>query len=123
MGDYGLKVSKDGYEVTTATDIQTVYSSEFNNFKVSSAGTTTLILTGAAQNSVDVTHSLGYVPAAMAIVIDGSKLRRLPCALTDGTTGFDLYIDSSKIRIYGEDSGGVGGTYTIKYYIFLETIE
>ena len=26
MGDYGLKVSKDGYEVTTATDIQTVYS-------------------------------------------------------------------------------------------------
>lgn len=122
MADYGLRVSKSGYNVTTATDTQLVYSSSFNNFKVHAAGTTTLTLTGGAQNSVDVTHSLGYVPAFMVFVIDGSTLRRTPTALLDGVTGIDPFMDSSKLRVYGQDTSAVGGTYTIKYYIFIERI-
>ena len=122
MTDYGLKVSKAGYDVKTAADDKLIYSSEFNNFKVYAAGTTTLTLTGVAQNYVDVSHSLGYVPAYMVFVIDGTILRRLPTVLTDGATGFDPFMDSSKLRIYGQDSGGAGGTYTLKYYIFIEQI-
>lgn len=122
MADYGLRVSKTGYDVKTATNTQLVYSSSFNNFKVYAAGTATLTLTGGAMNSVDITHSLGYVPAYMVFVIDGSTLRRSPTALADGTTGIDPFVNSSKIRVYGQDSGGIGGTYTLKYYIFIETL-
>jgi len=122
MGDYGARVSKTGYDVKTATDTQLVYSSAFNNFKVYAAGTTTLTLTGGAQNHVDVSHSLGYVPAFIVFVVDGTTLRRTPTALLDGSTGIDPFMDSSKLRVYGQDSAAVGGSYTLKYYIFIERI-
>jgi len=51
--DYGIRVSKDGYEVTTCTDEQCVFSSSFFSQIVHMKGTTT---------GSSITHSLGYVP-------------------------------------------------------------
>lgn len=54
--DYGIRISKDGYDVKTCTNEQCVLSSSFFNQIVHKKGTAT----------VDVTHNLGYVPNYLA---------------------------------------------------------
>lgn len=69
--DLGIKVSKVGTDVFTATDSQIIMSSAFNMFKIVSTGTITIPALSAASNSsdtqtVEVQHGLGYAPIAIA---------------------------------------------------------
>lgn len=57
--DYGIKVSRLGYDVTTSTDKRELsMSSEFNYFKIHATGN--IDITG---DSVDIAHGLSYIPA------------------------------------------------------------
>jgi hypothetical protein len=119
---YGLKISKTGYDVKVATDRQLIYSSDWNNWKVKQSGYTDIILDNAVTpNHSDVTHNLGYIPTAFAYFIDNSgKSIKLPGASIIDGVGFDLYIDSTKIRIEGIDTSLTGGTWRVYYYIFYD---
>ena len=59
--DYGIKVSKEGYDVLTATDDQLVFSSSFFTEIIHKKGS--FSPTSNIQDSI--THNLGYVPSAM----------------------------------------------------------
>lgn len=52
MGDYGMKVSKEGFDVKTCEDKDLVMSSSFNLLKTKSV----------LHNGGTITHDLGYVP-------------------------------------------------------------
>jgi len=126
MGDWGIKISKEGYDVKTASDNQLIFSSAFNNWKVHASGTVNLILDGENSNYVDIYHSLEYVPTAMAFLVWGDISSKLPFFyVINEDMGmyvyFDLYISASSIRIWGMDTWG-GDTYPLKYYIFKEKI-
>jgi hypothetical protein len=54
--DYGLRISKPGYDVKTCTDEQCALSSSFFTQIIHKKGTST----------GDVTHNLGYVPSVLA---------------------------------------------------------
>ena len=59
--DYGLKVSKTGYDVLTADKTQLAYSSVYSNFKIHSILTCTVTLTGASTTgSGTVSNPLTY---------------------------------------------------------------
>ena len=78
--DYGIKVSRDGYDVLTATDDQLVMSSAFNSFKIVSTGTSTLgagSLQGAGfyEASNQIAHGLSYTPT-MIVMVDGGTTGR-----------------------------------------------
>lgn len=62
--NYGMKVSKPGIDVKTATDPQLVFSSKFDTFRVHSTGIGSFTANGALQTAT-IAHSLGYVPAFM----------------------------------------------------------
>lgn len=53
MADWGIKVSKPGFDVKTCDDKDLIMSSEFNTFKVKAVGST----------SGTYAHGLAYVPA------------------------------------------------------------
>ncbi len=54
-GDYGIRVSKEGYDVKTCTDEQLSFSSSFYNQLIHKKGT----VSGVAAT---VSHNLGYIP-------------------------------------------------------------
>lgn len=66
MSDFGIKISKEGYDITTASDQNLSFTSGLNMFKVFMTGTIQLNLTntgGADSDEVIIEHNLGYRPA------------------------------------------------------------
>jgi len=59
MGDYGIKVTQPGYDVSTAIPNQLVFSSKYQTLKVFSQGSGTITDSG---RTITVAHNLGYVP-------------------------------------------------------------
>ena len=57
MGDYGMKVSKAGFDVKTCDDDDLVFSSKFNQLKRKASGTAT-----TSGSDIQVAHGLGYKP-------------------------------------------------------------
>ena len=63
MKDYGIKISKPGFDVHTASDKDLVFSSKFDTFKVALTGTGDFT-SDFSTNQVDtIAHGLGYTPA------------------------------------------------------------
>ena len=55
MGDWGIRISEEGYDVKTATDKQLILSSELDAIKVKTAS--------KSSGSATVAHGLAYIPA------------------------------------------------------------
>jgi hypothetical protein len=62
---YGLKISKPGVDVDSATNVQTVFNSENNTFKIFMGATTT--------SATSFAHGLSYPPAFMYFVKSGTN--------------------------------------------------
>lgn len=148
--EIGLKVSKDSYDVKTATDDQLVFNSSQNVFKIVTTGTTSLTLpsltlssVGMQSSNVNITiaHNLGYVPAALVYSGDvATNFQMLP-RVDRGTSSsrangsadvqYGYQVDSVNITIFANvicelfTAGSVsfsGGTVTsFKFYLLRET--
>ena len=112
--DYGIKISKQGYDVLTATEQQIAFSSKYPVLKaflygiVSIAGVT------------EITHNLGYRPA-FEVWAKGATYRfKLPRfylgadPVGGGVVGY-CYVDTTKLYI----STNATEAY---YYIFIDPI-
>ena len=56
MADYGLKISKSGYDVKTAAVKDLIITSKANQWKIHMTGTV------SGTGPINVAHSLGYTP-------------------------------------------------------------
>lgn len=94
--DYGIRVSKEGYDVKTCTDEQCIVSSSFFTSIIHKVGTTT---------TSNINHGLGYLPSYFAYVkYDGdSHLTYSPNV---------IFIDDTYLYPYG-----VGAT---TYYVIFK---
>jgi len=131
MTDYGEKISRDGYDVKTATDKQLVLSSKFKTFTIALSGSFNItISSGDYRTRTSVAHGLGYVPA---FIIEGkmsteSQYKKLPYtpAKFDVVNPF-LYCWADDTNIYVELQYGLGApankTANIKYFIFNNQIQ
>lgn len=118
MGDYGLKVSRDGYSTATATPLQQVFNSSFNCLKVQSKIDTSS--TGSGFRDVDVTHSFGYRPAYLAFFEVSDNGRWYAQGQIEDYTGgngqlLSVHSFTDKITI----SFGSSDTRTIRAIIYL----
>lgn len=82
VNDWGLKVSKPGYDVGNATNDQLIFNSSQNVFKIVQTGSVTIpscTVTTAATSygsnaaAASITHNLGYVPILLAFINDGGS--------------------------------------------------
>ena len=127
MVDYGLKISKDGYDVLTSTDVNTSMSSKFNSFKVLSQGTLTKSIAPSGSYQVTVSHSLGYKPAFLVFSErQVGETRRYQAPFVDGIAYciIDAYISTTTLTIditTGVSSGT--GTLNLYYFIFIDNSE
>lgn len=60
MGDYGLKVSRPGYDVKNAAPNELVFSSKYSTLKVKQQGSGAIY--DSTGRTIIINHGLGYVP-------------------------------------------------------------
>lgn len=65
MADYGLKVSRDGYSITTSTPEYLVFSSKYATVKIAKAGGGTATVPSSSNVTTTIRHDLGFIPVAM----------------------------------------------------------
>ncbi len=114
MGDYGIKISKQGYDVKIATEQQLAFTSKYSVLKAKFYGTA--LISGVTE----IIHNLGYRPA-FEVWAKGSTYRfKLPRwylgsdPIGGGVNG-NCYVDTTKLYI--------STTATqVYYYIFIDPI-
>ena len=102
MADWGMRVSKPGFDVLTCVDTDLVMSSSFNTLKSYSVGT--------AAGTAFISHSLGYVPIYFGMNILNSVMSGI---VGQNTTNdfIPMYTDANNFSIF---------TGTAKYYLFYQ---
>lgn len=131
---YGLKVSKPGHDVYTATDAQLIFNSDQNVFKI--VASVTLSITGLAtsNNSVTYAHGLGYKPAIVAYLNAGAFGGQTPLPTWTSLTRDDINhvvvfrtwvnaeVDSTNVYIELYNStAGIVGPFNVVVYLLQET--
>ena len=129
--DYGIRISRDGYDVKSGTDKQMSLTSKYKTFKVVASGTQNVGLsTGWYRNRGEITHGLGYVPAFIVFGKESgeSTWKKVPYTPAVSDIGYYfLYAWADSNKIYFEAQFGYGApsdkTYNFKYYIFDNQLE
>ena len=101
MSDFGVKVVKEGKDIST-TDPRDVYmSSQYPMLKIHSDSLVSVTFNpGDTEKTVDITHGLGYTPAFIAYYNFGGRLfyvPSIPRASDYNSYGY-AYSDSTKVR-------------------------
>lgn len=120
MGDYGIKLSKEGFDVFTASVKDQAFNSSYNNFKILSEGAINVSVPSSGGAQHIITHNLGYTPA---FVIYGELSSNAGSFLVGSTDpnglgeGFQAKATTTQI-IIDIDSNGVSG-YTAELYYYI----
>ena len=124
MTDYGIKISKNGYDISSATDDELVMSSKMPLYKVWGSGSaqlTTDAETGYAQTNI--THNLGYHPAFIAFTSDpdtANVRRRMTYYV--GSVGTFAWTTTTDLYLKVFWGGDGTKTYDLYYYIFYDLV-
>lgn len=128
MADYGIKISRPGFDISTSNAWELVFSSKYNAFKVVSSGsisvscTTYDSSTGLYYGTGTINHGLSHVPLYWIYADDGTGRRWTSPAWFDTSPdknikfqadGYDNQIDV-ELRIPNS------GSAIVTYYIFDE---
>jgi len=127
MADYGIKITKTGFDTATAAVKDQVFNSTYNSFKIIASGQITISVlatdTGIKYAS-NINHGLSYIPGFLAFAqLRGSS------TVSYSVNGLDLfsgsgegfYGDANTTRLrLGVDAYGTAYTATIYYYIFAD---
>ncbi len=121
MGDYGMRVSKDGKDVISDTDDRDmVFTSKGSVLKVFMEGSVDISIdNGTGGGSATINHGLGYVP--MAFVVNTTSGVIFPS--TSGLPGALYWMDSDNLYITYENIGEPTHTDTFNYQILVDKIE
>lgn len=134
--DWGLEVSKPGFNVDTATDSQLIFNSSQDVFKIVKEGSTSITVPSVSSStffSVTVPHNLGFAPIPQAFVNFGGYF---PMPYFEGVSANGIYVgynmliscfvDTTNFYVNANvgQSGGnpsASGTFPINYYLLQET--
>lgn len=131
MGDWGLRISKDGTDVKTGDDKDMVLTSKYSVFKGSknANGSQSVPTDGAVHKYTIFNHGLGYIPIVQGFAYDNYwGITQLPFAdfFDNGSMGWDfsrqISADSDNIYLslyFQPLYGSVPANITVNYYYFL----
>lgn len=133
--DYGIKISRDGFDVASATARQLAFTSKYPMFKEFMSGTGNITLPGTDVSvTVTITHSLGYRPAFFLFInmpagtVLSSALEGVYKVPNRNGQGFYHAYGLSKtntldIKVRNTPASGTSKTFGYKYYIMVDKAE
>lgn len=132
--DYGLKISKPGVDVTTATNDQLIFNSSQNVFKVRQSGTYNFVVPDGSGGYIahyTIPHGLSYVPAVLGyalVLVDDDLIGDFWYPLPFTFNGFEWSIIADDTNVYLRlviPAPGPGTSYPdqqFRYYILEESL-
>ena len=132
--DYGLKVSKSGYDVNSAANKDLILTSKYPFLKAYTQGSFSLSITNNNVFTNTVTHSFGYHPAYLFYTMydpNSSTKRYMGNFLVSGGPFGQLRVDSSTTTStlvigWQDTSAGYFKTFPytvyIYYYLFYDKV-
>jgi len=90
MGDWGLKISKDGEDVKTAADKDLLFTTKHNTLKIHTTRKDTIAGSGG---TLTIAHGFSYIPM-FVVFINNSGWKPLT-----GYSSANAYIDSTNLII------------------------
>lgn len=126
MASHGIKIAKQGNNVSTAADRDLVFTSKYPVFKVQAEYTGNLSLTTdgvAAEGTTTITHNLGYQPAFMWFLEHDTTGRQwqMPLNRTSDAV-FWGYSTTTIVRIGGFVFSGTNRTFPFKVLVFIDEV-
>ena len=113
MGDFGIKVSKEGFDVKTAANKDLSLKSGINIFKVSDDNSGTL----AASGTLTTAHGLGIIPFFLVFMEDTSgKMRVVNGSGFIASEQFTAYADTTNVVLNNLDSSNAKKYYEYIHY-------
>lgn len=120
MGDFGIKISEQGYDVKTAADINLILKTDQTHLKAKFSGVANL-----SGGAINITHNLGYVPQFIAFGLANDYILTnmtnqywypFPFAVGDW---LKAYATTTTIHLEAGSAHGTSIT-SAYYYIFIE---
>lgn len=130
MGNYGIKISKEGYDVKSAALENLILHSKYPFLKAKLQGSFSISITGTGTFTNTFTHNLGYHPAYVHLAsVDPNNTGRrfFGRSSADGPSGsltIDSYTTTSTLVIGWRDTTASPGgfkayPYTVYFYYYL----
>jgi len=128
MGNYGLKISQDGYDVKTASDTELIFSSKFGTWAsmcVAVSGTANGSSSAGENIDFSINHSLGYTPFVLIYYVTSDNPNNwqwfpagIQSLLGESDSPDPLFLNIYDDRFTLSFSANAGESVTIKYYLF-----
>jgi len=98
MGDYGFRISEDGYDVKTCSDLNCVVTSKYPLLKGGIQGTGNISATAPAvgepaTGTLTIDHNLGYIPIVRIFTISEGVYYEIPETVWGGDFYFEIYYE------------------------------
>jgi hypothetical protein len=119
MSNYGIKVSKDGYNISSVDPLELSFNSNINTLKVFSSGNISGTITTAG--TITVSHNIGYVPGYMVWYEVGNSGKLFFTESIEHLSGKNTYVTCSVGSANLNSIISLTGTDTIKIYYVLFT--
>lgn len=126
MGDFGLKVSLPGKDISSTTPEDFVFDSKnSNNVKIVIKNGTTVTVGSLGNADVTITHNLGFIPMVMLYmeITPGSGNWFMGVPLFGSG---DVYIDSTPTYTYVDNTyfkfrvvNTIAASRTVSFYYFI----
>lgn len=113
MGDFGVKVSKEGVDVSNAADKDLTLKTGINIFKVSDDNSGTI----SASSTHTTAHGLGHVPFFLAFMEDtAGKMRIVNGSGFIATEQFVAYANATNVVLKNQDASNAKKYYEYIHY-------
>ena len=123
MADWGIKISKPGFDIGTASDSDLVFSTKFDYLKVQTSGSTNITTAG----TTIINHNLGYYPSFVGFAkFNGGQYNgqtfSLPSQFPNSFVKF-IHCGTDSLKIVVDSLPGTATSVDLKYVIFINQIE
>lgn len=138
--DFVMKVAKEGFDATNASDDELIFNSNQNTFKIATTingtATTPALTTGAntwgvVNNTNTIAHGLGFVPIPQAFINDSGLYTPLQYSFFNVAGGnpwwytLRVRVDATNIylvtTVVGYNISLSSGSFPVKIYLLQET--
>lgn len=102
--DYGFRISEEGKDVKTCTDLECVFTSKYSLAKGGLSGNGNISATAAADDTAvgtfDITHNLGYIPVVRIFTVADGEFYEIPeTEWGAGVFIFDVYYEHISVNL------------------------
>ena len=115
--NYGIKVTRDGYSVTSTEPRDYVLNSTYSSVKIQAQYTGTLIVAAGETATASITHGLSFIPMFIFYTELKPSSGKWFFGQITNTSGGNADAGDCEVISYADGNGDIIGTYADATYV------